>query len=156
MSRFMYFLGGCAAGVLAAAAVQVLTEDEYPAYPRTSSHEYGDDTDSDVDVTCCAENTSEESEPMDQNIRNMAEAMTNAMKNGMAKDGNTPTPCSADIQKMSEQLASSVIGIMSEFLRQSQTVEHRENEAAADKQEQLEDTSDLTKPITPNFPATQA
>lgn len=184
MSNFWYFLGGCAAGALAVAAVQTFTEDEYSSGHSSSSADAEESPCTPEQESSCAASSAEQGGAAttgmaaeDMTAENMAAEGLSAMNKslqdvlagaiaggvlsapsiaGNALRGAGPVPPTpADMQKMSEQLAASVIGIVSEFLRQSQAAQ-RESPAASAPQEQNEDGVDTAAPITPNFAASQA
>lgn len=157
MSKFWYFLGGCAAGALAVAAVQTFTEESYSS-SSSSSRDDEDDVAETLAAPLCAENSAENREAAVEGMK----TMTTVMADAAASAGFvTPAGEMPDMQKMSEQLASSVIGIVGEFLRQSQAAQqHRQNAAETalspeyDGGSRSEDLS--VSPITPNLGAAQA
>ena len=161
MSRFLYFLGGCAAGALAVAAVQAFTEDDYSS---TSSFSSACDDDADDDSNEHDDSTLEaNSEGCTAATQGMATALSSLFTGAASAAGSTcPEGTAPDMQKMSEQLTGSVIGIVNEFLRQSQAAQKQNNttmhsaasSAACDTTASMGDMP--SKPITPNFGAAQA
>lgn len=164
MSNFWYFLGGCAAGALAVAAVQAFTEETCSSCNSSFSE---DEEDQPHDATAerpCAADSTEQDTAKAQGSAAMGKGMHDTVATATVPDGAPTASMSeakeneeghaplmpTDMQNMSEQIATSVIGIVSEFLRQSQAMAQRESEETSNPH-----GGDTAKPIIPNFAATQ-
>ena len=144
MSKFLYFLGGCAAGALALTAVQTWNEC------NSSSSGSSDSYDEDEGEAMSSQEATE------QCMESVAEAFAAEAATATQVAGGSEAPSAQNMDVLGQQLAASIVSIVGQFMQQ-QNAHHaqkgqNEAEGSASPSASAQDAAeDPCEPVLPDF-----